>query len=106
MLHCCFTGGFHTSDATEMLFSFDISQYFPSMSRVMFGKHKQGYIFPLMLALNMMEDGISGAVQRIDTSDEFIWFYSKSLTICGASQGSYRLLGVREPFLFNGWGFR
>jgi hypothetical protein len=68
-------------------------------SRTMFGKHKQGYLFPLLINSISGENGFVGMMQRLHTSDEFIWFYSKSLVIAGATQDCMRALGVRFRFL-------
>ena len=63
-------------------------------TRATFGQHKQGYVFPLLLAVNALEDCFAGVMQRIDTTDEFIFFYDKSFVISGASEKSFRMLGV------------
>ena len=64
-------------------------------TRATFGQHKQGYVFPLIMGVNALEDCFAGVMQRIDTTDEFIFFYDKSFIISGASEKSFRMLGVR-----------
>ena len=70
-------------------------QFMLSAARVMFLKHRQGHIFPALVNTNVMEGSFVAAMQKLNTSDEFIWFYSRSLTVSAASLGSLALLGVR-----------
>jgi hypothetical protein len=63
-------------------------------SRTLFGKHKHGHIFPILLNANLMEGHIMGIVQRVDSSDDYVWFTSKTLKVLGASQTSLLLMGV------------
>lgn len=63
-------------------------------SRTMFGKHKQGHIFPLLMNSNSTEQCFVGVMQRLSNTDEFIWFYSKSHIIAGASQDTIAMFGV------------
>jgi hypothetical protein len=63
-------------------------------SRTLFGKHKHGHIFPILLNANLMEGHIMGVVQRVDSSDDYVWFTSKTLKVLGASQTSLLLMGV------------
>ena len=63
-------------------------------SRTMFGKHRNGYIFPLLENAKAMDEGLAGAVRKLHTTDEFVFFYSKSFIIPEASEGSFLALGV------------
>ena len=63
-------------------------------SRMMFGRHKQGYIFPLQINATIMDSTFYAVMQAASTQQEFIWFYSQSLRICAATEGSVKLLGV------------
>ena len=63
-------------------------------SRTMFGKHRNGYIFPLLENAKAMDDGLAGAIRKLPTNDDYIFFYSKCFVIPEASQGSFLALGV------------
>ena len=65
-----------------------------SKSRTMFAKHRLGHIFPVLMNAKAMEEGIAGAMQKINTTDEFVWFYSKSLTVVAGTALSLAALGV------------
>lgn len=71
-------------------------------SRTMFARHSQGYLFPILINAQPMESCFAGCIQRLKTEDEFVWFYTKSFTVCGASQQSYAMMGVRGRG--EGWG--
>lgn len=60
----------------------------------MFGKHNVGYIFPITMSTNQTTESFAGIVELVETSDEFLWVYSDTLTIAEASRGSMKLLGV------------
>ena len=62
--------------------------------RTLFGKHREGYIFPMLMKASPMDNCFMSVMQRLTTSDEYIWFFSKSFTVCAASHESMRLLGV------------
>lgn len=64
-------------------------------SRTMFARHSQGYLFPILMNAQPMEACFAGCMQRLKSEDEFVWFYTKSFTVCGASQRSYSVMGVR-----------
>ncbi len=65
-------------------------------SRTMFGKHKHGYIFPVLMNANALDNCFAGVIQKLECPDEFIWFYSKSLLVCEATEASYHMMGVRS----------
>lgn len=60
----------------------------------MFAKHRHGHIFPVLLNVNPLNDSFVGIIQKLNCSSHFIWFYSKSFVICGASRESLHMLGV------------
>ncbi len=70
------------------------SQTVMNTTRTAFGKHIQGYIFPLLLNVKAMESSFAGIMQELKTNDNFILFTSKSLRITEATQDSMKLLGV------------
>jgi hypothetical protein len=72
------------------------SQTVMNTTRTAFGKHIQGYIFPLLLNVKAMESSFAGIIQELKTSDNFILFTSKSLRITEATQESMKLLGVSD----------
>ena len=67
-------------------------------TRTAFGKHSQGYIFPLLLNVKAMESSFAGILQELKTTDNFILFTSKSFTITEATQESMKFLGVRACY--------
>ena len=62
----------------------------------MFCRHRQGYIFPVVMNINCLESSFVSIIQKLHCTDEFIWFYSKSHIVTAASQGSLALMGVRS----------
>lgn len=65
-----------------------------SKTRVMFFKHRQGHIFPALMHTSVVKGSFVAGIQKLSTSDECIWFYSRSFSVCAASRGSLSLLGV------------
>ena len=63
-------------------------------TRVVFGKHRLGHIFPLAMAMRQSSKGFVGAMQQLISNHHFILFYSKSMHIVGASEESLSMLGV------------
>ncbi|KAA0165235.1 hypothetical protein FNF28_03516 [Cafeteria roenbergensis] len=63
-------------------------------SRVMFGLHRAGHIFPLVLNVRAMDSGFGGLMQPINSDERFILFMSKSLRITAACQESLLLMGL------------
>ena len=68
-------------------------------SRVLFGKHKQGYVFPMLLNTSALETCFVGVMQKITSNDEFLWFYSKSLQVVAGSLESLMMMGVSVNFV-------
>jgi hypothetical protein len=67
-------------------------------TRTVFGKHRLGYVFPMVLAVKQNESGFVGVMQRLASEQQFILFYSKSLHIASASEESLSMLGVGLAF--------
>ena len=65
-------------------------------TRTVFAKHRQGYIFPMLLNVKPMESSFAGVMQRLPTQDNFILFYSQSFIVSAATQESLGLMGVRS----------
>ena len=65
-------------------------------SRVAFAKHRQGYVFPIFLNVNVLDSSFVGVVQKAPTVDEYIWFYERSLAVAAVSEQCMHLLGVRD----------
>ena len=63
-------------------------------SRVMFGLHRAGHVFPLVLNVRAMDSGFGGLMQPINSDERFILFMSKSLRITAACQESLLLMGL------------
>lgn len=66
-------------------------------ARVLFVKHRHGYIFPVYSNTNVVDGCFFAAMQKVETTDEYIWFYSDSFTVAAASRGALNLLGVCRP---------
>ena len=66
-----------------------------STARMVFVKHRQGFVFPAQVNANVVDGQFVAALQKCDTTDEFLWFYRKSHSVTAASEGSLALLGVR-----------
>ena len=62
---------------------------------MVFGKHRHGHIFPMVMSMRQGDNGFVGAMQRLASDHHFIMFYSKSLHIVGASEESLSMMGVR-----------
>ncbi len=63
-------------------------------TRTAFGKHKSGYIFPMLLNVKPMETSFAGIVQELTTSDQFVMFLSKSLVVLEATQETLQMMNV------------
>ncbi len=64
-------------------------------TRTLFGRHRMGYIFPMLLNVTRLDTEFAGVMQRIQTQDEYILFLAQSFTVTAATQQSLALLGVR-----------
>ena len=65
-------------------------------TRVTFGKHKEGYIFPMGMSVKVMPPGFGATMQAIpSSSDGFVIFQSQSSVITAACERSLSLLGIK-----------
>jgi hypothetical protein len=71
-----------------------VSQTVVDKTRTVFGKHRSGYIFPMLLSVQQDESGFVGIMQRLYPEQQFIMFYSQSLHVAGATEESLSMLGV------------
>jgi hypothetical protein len=65
-------------------------------TRTLFGRHRSGHIFPMVLNVARMDTEFAGVIQRIQSRDDYIMFLSESLIVTAATQDSMALLGVRR----------
>ena len=65
-------------------------------TRVSFAKHRQGYIFPIVVNTNTLDGSFVGIMQPLPCQDEFIFFYSKSLLVSSSTQSAMAILHVRD----------
>jgi hypothetical protein len=65
-------------------------------TRTVFAKHRQGYIFPLLLNVKPMENSFAGVLQRLPTQDNFVLFFSQSFIVSAATQESLGMMGVSK----------
>ena len=63
-------------------------------TRVVFGKHRLGHIFPMVMSLREADNAFVGAIQQLNCDSHFILFYSKSMHVVGASEESLSMMGV------------
>jgi hypothetical protein len=70
------------------------SQRILNSTRTLFGRHRMGYIFPMLLNVTRLDTEFAGVMQRIQSQDEYIMFLSQSFTVTAATQESMSLLGV------------
>lgn len=66
-------------------------------TRTVFGKHHDGYIFPILLNVKPLEYSFAGVIAELQTPEQFICFSSKTFIITAATRESHRLLGVSRP---------
>ena len=64
-------------------------------SRVIFIKHRAGYVLPVILQVNSFAGSVVAIAQKLTVADEYAWFFSNSLRMTAATHGAMRLLGVR-----------
>lgn len=64
-------------------------------TRTVFGRHKEGYIFPLLLNVKPLEHCFAGVIAELHTSEQFIIFTSEALLITAATAESCTLLQVK-----------
>jgi hypothetical protein len=61
----------------------------------MFGWHAGGYIVPIRLQLQLVDDTFTGLLQPVTSDEEFILVLADSRMVVAASQTSLLMLGVR-----------
>lgn len=71
------------------------SQTSMKVSRVLFMKHKDGYMIPAFIQVNSYDSNLVSIVQKLNVSEQYIWFFSKTLKVCAATSESMRIMGVR-----------
>ena len=62
-------------------------------TRTVFGKHRAGYVFPMLLSVKPMAGSFVGVIQQLQSEDQFILLTSLSRRIVGGTQDSIRLFG-------------
>ncbi len=67
-----------------------------NITRTVFGKHRAGYLFPLLLCVKPMAGAFTGIIQQLHSKDEFILFTSVTKRIVGATREALRFLGNVE----------
>ena len=68
-------------------------------TRVIFMKHRAGYVMPMLLQVSTFDDHIVAVAQKLNVSEQYIWVMSSSLKVCAATQEALRMLGVRSSCL-------
>ncbi len=61
----------------------------------MFGWHAGGYIVPIRLHLQLVDDTFTGLLQPVTSDEEYILVLADSRMVLAASQTSLLMLGVR-----------
>ncbi len=64
-------------------------------TRTVFGRHRQGHIIPLLLNVKPMETSFAGVLQALDTTDQFMLFFSNAFTVSGGTMDSQAMMGVK-----------
>jgi hypothetical protein len=70
-------------------------QPFFERTRVLFGWHAGGYIVPIRLHLQLVDDTFTGLLQPVAFDEEYILVLADSRMVVAASQTSLLMLGVR-----------
>jgi hypothetical protein len=73
-----------------------ISQTVLDTTRTVFGLHKEGYMFPMLLNVKPMENSFSGVIAPLYTATQFILFTNKTFAVKSATKESYKLFDVRR----------
>ena len=72
-------------------------------TRQMFGLHKAGHVFPMLLGVRQMDEGFGGLMQAVPpTQDGFMIFLSRSLQITAACANSMAAFGISSGDLKSG----
>jgi hypothetical protein len=69
-------------------------QHVFNKTQVLFGRHRAGYIFPMLLSVSRLENEFAGVMQRIDSPDQYIFFSVDTFRVTAASQEALQILGV------------
>ncbi len=82
-------------------FNYCMEQNIIHQARTVFGRHKTGYVFPMLLCVKPMESSTEfvGMVKQLNGEDEFIMFSTLTGVICAVTKESMSLLGVRAPVI-------
>lgn len=67
---------------------------FMSLSRIVMAKHANGFVFPAMLMVRLLEDAFGGMLQRIETSTHFLLFVERGFKVTGMCENSSTRFGV------------
>ena len=67
-------------------------------TRTVFGRHHDGYIFPMLINLKPQEHCFTGVVSSIKTTEQFIIFTSQRFIVTAATNESHKLLRVSNWF--------
>jgi hypothetical protein len=67
-----------------------------NITRTVFGRHRAGHLFPMLLCVKPMSNSFAGVIQKLYTPDQFLLFTSLSRRIAGGTQDTMRLLGDVE----------
>ena len=71
-----------------------VTQTVLDITRTVFGRHRDGYIFPMQLSVKSMPNAFAGIIQPVQTPDQFILFSSHTKRILSATQDTMRIMGV------------
>jgi hypothetical protein len=62
-------------------------------TRTVFGRHRSGALFPVLLCVKPMANSFAGVMQKLTTSDQFLLFTTMSGRVTGGTQDTLRLVG-------------
>jgi hypothetical protein len=62
-------------------------------TRTVFGRHRSGALFPILLCVKPMANSFAGVMQKLNTSDQFMLFTTISGRVAGGTQDTLRLVG-------------
>jgi hypothetical protein len=65
-------------------------------TRFVLGKHRQGFIFPIVQATCLTDSGFAAVIQKVDVAFEYVIFGQDSLQVYECTQESQRLFGVSK----------
>jgi hypothetical protein len=70
-------------------------------TRTLFGRHREGYIIPLLLNVKPLENCFAGVIVPLHTLDQFVLFTSDSFTVTAATKESCAVLKVHPMPVVN-----